>query len=1127
MHQPSPVPSVSPVVYKGSRGGHNVRAVHHPFSQATIRDLCKAHRDYGRDSPYFRGLLRSDLEAAVVIPADLRQLFSCLLDSTEFKLWEAAWRQLLREALPSLLTDPETAVDENGNALTLEHLMGKGRWTDPTDQASCIPIKALQTIREHAVTAFFSMVPDGPVIPYYKIMQGTKEAFTKFVERLTRAIEVQVSEVAVREGILREMVFANANNLCRTAILSLPLDPPPTIQDMLRVCQLKVPYMQGNDRDAKSTTPRVAAISGTQQEHIRRPLELTKALHLKSVDWTFLLVNLKEQSTWPVQGKELVVIGDSTIEERPTKKLNWLTDNPVWVEQWPLSKQKLKALEELMEEQLRKGHIVETDSPWNSPVFVIQKPGKGKWCLLQDLRQINNVIEDMGSLQPGMPSPTMLPENWKLAIIDIKDCFFQIPLHPDDAPRFAFSVPTINREAPRKRYHWRVLPQGMKNSPVICQWYVASLLSPVRAAAGQAIIHHYMDDVLVCAPTDDVLTHALDLTINALIAAGFELQEEKVQRMPPWKYLGLEIGKRTIVPQKLAIKTKWKDIPKKDQDGKDTLSIIEWVFLSHQRSKTMTRPQELVAELIRKARFPIRELAGCDFVCILIPIGLRSGQISKSMLEHLLQENEALQFALDSFTGQISIHRPAHKIFNQDVKFVLSLKEVRSRRPLKALTVFTDASGRSHKSVLTWKDPQTQQWEADVAEVEGSPQVAELAAVVRAFERFPEPFNLVTDSAYVAGVVSRAEQAILQEVSNIALYELLSKLVKLVSHREQPFFVMHTRSHTELPAFITEGNRKADALAAPAEMAPLPNIFEQAKLSHQLFHQNVPGLVRRFHLTREQAKAIVAACPSCSQHAVPTLHAGVNPRGLRSCEVWQTDVTHFPEFGRQKYIHVSIDTFSGPVFASAHTGEKAGDVFKHLIHAFSFLGIPKELKTDNGPAYKSRELCSFLQQWGVKHKTGIPHSPTGQAMVERTHGTIKRVLHQQQRVLKAETPAVRLARALFTINFLNCSFEGLNPPIIRHFGASSLFSIRERPPVMVRDPESGMTEGPHDLVTILYNLISATTHSPSVNHVIVPTEESPEEEGLELEEVLEGAPEDDGEDPNEEEHGLGYPAQHH
>ncbi|RMC20388.1 hypothetical protein DUI87_01237 [Hirundo rustica rustica] len=1073
MHQPSPVPSVSPVVYKGSRGGQRVRAIHHPFPQSTIRDLCKAHRDYGRDSPYFRGLLRSDLDAAVVIPADLKQLFSCLLDSTEFKLWVAAWRQQLREALPSLLRDPETAVDDNGNPLTLEHLMGEGRWADPSDQTSDIPIKALQIAREHAVSAFFGMVPDGPVVPYYKIMQGAKESFTKFVERLTRAIEVQVTEVA----IIRSLCLAEIS--CHNGGVKIDIPDPS------------------------------------------------------------------------------VGISAASIDEHPTKKLNWLTNEPVWVEQWPLSKPKLKALEELVKEQLAKGHIVETDSPWNSPVFVIQKPGKDKWRLLQDLRQINNVIEDMGSLQPGMPSPTMLPQNWQLAVIDIKDCFFQIPLHPNDAPRFAFSVPTINREAPRRRYHWRVLPQGMKNSPVICQWYVASLLSPVRAAAGQAIIYHYMDDVLVCAPNDDMLSHVLGLTVDALVAAGFELQEEKVQRMLPWKYLGLEIGRRTIVPQKLAIRTKvssladvhhlcgslnwvrpwlglttnnlaplfnllkggeelssprvltpeaekalekvqdamskrqahridpelpfkfiimgklphlhgmifqWKSIPKKDREGNDPLLIIEWVFLSHHRSKRMTRPQELVAELIRKARFRIRELAGCDFECIHIPIGLRSGQISKAMLEHLLQENEALQFALDSFTGQISIHRPAHKIFYSETKFILSLKEVCSRRPLKALTVFTDASGRSHKSVLTWKDPQTQQWEADIAEVEGSPQVAELAAVVRAFERFPEPFNLVTDSAYVAGVVSRADQAILQEVSNIALYDLLSKLVRLVSHREQPYFVMHTRSHTDLPGFIAEGNRKADALAAPAEMAPLPNIFMQAKLSHQLFHQNAPGLVRRFHLTREQARAIVAACPSCSQQAVPTLHAGVNPRGLRSCEVWQTDVTHFPQFGRQKYIHVSVDTFSGAVFASAHTGEKAGDAIKHLIHAFSFMGIPRELKTDNGPAYKSRELRSFLQQWGVEHKTGIPHSPTGQAMVERTHGTIKRVLHQQQRVLRTESPSVRLARALFTINFLNCSYEGLNPPIVRHFGASSLFGVKERPQVMVRDPGSGGAEGPHDLV---------------------------------------------------------------
>ncbi|RMC04319.1 hypothetical protein DUI87_19138 [Hirundo rustica rustica] len=159
-------------------------------------------------------------------------------------------------------------------------------------------------------------------------------------------------------------------------------------------------------------------------------------------------------------------------------------------------------------------------------------------------------------------------------------------------------------------------------------------------------------------------------------------------------------------------------------------------------------------------------------------------------------------------------------------------------------------------------------------------------------------------------------------------------------------------------------------------MAPLPDIYGQAKISHQLFHQNAPGLVRQFHLTQEQARAIVSMCPSCQQHALPALSSGANPRGLNSCEVWQTDMTHIMSFSRQRYVYVSGVTFSGALYASAHTGEKSSDAMKHLIQAFSFLGIPKSIKTDNGPTYTSKEFRSFLQQWGVEHKTSIPYSPT-------------------------------------------------------------------------------------------------------------------------------------------------------
>ncbi|RMB94011.1 hypothetical protein DUI87_29599 [Hirundo rustica rustica] len=527
--------------------------------------------------------------------------------------------------------------------------------------------------------------------------------------------------------------------------------------------------------------------------------------------------------------------------------------------------------------------------------------------------------------------------------------------------------------------------------------------------------------------------------------------EDKVQRMPPCKYLGLQIAARTIVPQKLEIECNpktladlhslcgslnwvrpWLGLTNEDLDclfnllkgerelvspreltpeaktaiekvqkalserqahrcepnipfqfivlGKpphlhglifqwiegqrDSLLIIEWVFLSHQRSKTIIEPQELIAQLIWKARVRVCELAGCDFTCIHLRVKLsKEGRnspkrLTKEMFEHLLHSNASLQLSLDSYRGQISVHAPSHKLLNEE--FYLIPREKRSWRPLKALTVFTDTSGASHKSVMTWRNPQTQRWEADVEFVEGSPQVAELAAVVRAFEKFSEPINLVTNSAYVAGVVSRAEQAVLKEIDNEHLFRLLSKLIYLISHREHPFCVMHVRSHTDWPGEIAEGNHQADSLAAPVENARLPDILQQAKLSHQQYHQNVPGLIRQFQLTWSQARAIVATCPNCQVQAMPSM---------------------------------------------------------------------------------------------------------GQAVVERAHQTLKQVLARQNSTTVWMSPHEKLCKAMFTINFLNCSFENMSPPVVHHFNSGNQFKLSQSPPVMIRDPETWGTKGPYELVT--------------------------------------------------------------
>jgi hypothetical protein len=101
----------------------------------------------------------------------------------------------------------------------------------------------------------------------------------------------------------------------------------------------------------------------------------------------------------------------------------------------------------------------------------------------------------MGPLQPGLPSPVDNKGYYKI-VVDLKGCFFTIPLHPENCDRFAFSIPSINFKEPMKRHQWTVLPQGMANSPTLCQNFVPQAIQSVRQQWPMIYIIHYTDDVL-------------------------------------------------------------------------------------------------------------------------------------------------------------------------------------------------------------------------------------------------------------------------------------------------------------------------------------------------------------------------------------------------------------------------------------------------------------------------------------------------------------------------------------------------------------------------------------------------------------------------------------------------------
>ena len=245
----------------------------------------------------------------------------------------------------------------------------------------------------------------------------------------------------------------------------------------------------------------------------------------------------------------------------------------MWVSQWPLTKEKLNAAHQLVNEQLEAGHLKPSTSPWNTPIFVIKKKS-GKWRLLHDLRAVNAVMEPMGPVQLGLPMISALPKDWPSVVIDLKDCFFSIPLHADDTNKFAFTLPAINHASPDARYEWTVLPQGMANSPTLCQLYVGKALQPIRDNFSSTIIYHYMDDILLCAKTDEEVQGVLIALTQELRKWNLTIAPEKVQMSPVKTYLGTKLTDTMVRPLKVTLRV---DSLNTLNDFQKLLGDINWI----------------------------------------------------------------------------------------------------------------------------------------------------------------------------------------------------------------------------------------------------------------------------------------------------------------------------------------------------------------------------------------------------------------------------------------------------------------------------------------------------------------------------------------------------------------------
>src|SRR6266702_2486966 len=201
---------------------------------------------------------------------------------------------------------------------------------------------------------------------------------------------------------------------------------------------------------------------------------------------------------------------------------------------YPMARGEEESLREFIDEQLQKGYIRPSKSPYASPFFFIKKKD-GKLRPVQDYRKLNSLTVKNQYPLPLIPELIDLLRNTTLFTkLDIRWGYNNIRIKEGDQEKGAFKTNL-------GLYNPCVMFFGLTNSPSTFQTMMDMIFRDLTTT-GEVVI--YMDDILIATPTD--LPHHRRLVhrvLDKLEEHNLYLKPEKCTfEALEVEYLGLIIG---------------------------------------------------------------------------------------------------------------------------------------------------------------------------------------------------------------------------------------------------------------------------------------------------------------------------------------------------------------------------------------------------------------------------------------------------------------------------------------------------------------------------------------------------------------------------------------------------------
>lgn len=694
---------------------------------------------------------------------------------------------------------------------------------------------------------------------------------------------------------------------------------------------------------------------------------------------------------------------------------------PVSQSPYRLSPPKMKELRKIVSKLLEDGVIRPSVSPYASPIFLVPKPNDAGYRPVVDYRLLNQKV-----VLESVPLPdlhtcfTWFAGARVFSVLDLNQAYYQIPLAEESKPLTAFCTDY-------NLYEFNRVPFGLATGAAV----LSRLLDSVFGEFKFKFVFNYLDDVVVYSKNfEDHIEHLKQVTTR-LREAGLTVKPGKViLAKSEISFLGHIVSEKGVRIDQSRTRAIHKfPVPRSKKEVARFIGMCNFFRKFVQNFAGLAAPlnqlrkkgekfywgdsQQAAFEALKRSISNAPVLGIPDFN---LPFIVQTDASNVGIAAVLLQQQEGERRPIAYASRALSGPERNYSVYELEALAVLfAIEKFKFYLEHRRFQLETDNQALSWVLARPRKTGRIARWairisafQFDVVHIRGSQNLI-ADALSRMFEQDGEnEHREVSQESVPAGLAEVPEPqmvgAVLTDIP--ALFSNLKEEQgsddDLAAVRRELLDGRPLEGYSiEKGVLCYQGRRDQKAkICLPRSLVPAVfKFYHQSLCGGHLGVRKTLAKIKE-HVTWKGMAAdirkFVRSCEDC-ERGKPDV--GRRKGFLQSTRVFRPFEKLFIDYvgplarskNGNRFIFVVVDAFTRFVWLIPSRGATADTSIRHLSSIFASFGPPRNLVSDNAPAFKSRKFRRFCFGQGIRHITTTPYYPQP-SFAERINRNLKSAL---------------------------------------------------------------------------------------------------------------------------------------